>query len=116
MRLLSSVIIVPEMGTMWSGMRVISLRALREFWEIHPSAGEPLRAWYAIASRAHWTNPADIKAAYRSASFLPGNRVVFNIKGNSYRLIVAIHYDRQLLYIRFVSTHAEYDRIDASTI
>ena len=97
-------------------MRVISLRALREFWEIHPSAGEPLRAWYAIASRAHWTNPADIKAAYRSASFLPGNRVVFNIKGNSYRLIVAIHYDRQLLYIRFVSTHAEYDRSDARTI
>ena len=97
-------------------MRVIAVSTLRAFWEQHPPAGEPLRSWYAIASRVGWKSPADIKAAYRNASFLPGNRVVFNIKGNDYRLIVAIHYDRGLMYIRFVGTHAQYDRIDACII
>lgn len=97
-------------------MRVIAVSTLRTFWEQHPPAGEPLRSWYAIASRARWKNPADIKAVYRHASFLPGNRVVFNIKGNDYRLIVAIQYDRGLMYIRFVGTHAQYDRIDACNI
>ena len=97
-------------------MRIIALRALREFWKKRPDAEVPLRAWYALASRAGWRSPADVKAAYRNASFLANNRVVFNIKGNDYRLIVAVHYNRGLMFVRFVGTHQEYDRIDASTI
>jgi mRNA interferase HigB len=97
-------------------MRIIAISLLRAFWTRHPQAEMPLRAWYAEASRADWKNPADIKAAYRNASFLPGNRVVFNIKGNDYRLVVAVHFNRGMMFIRFVGTHAEYDRIDAGTI
>lgn len=97
-------------------MRIIALSTLREFWRKHPDAELPLRAWYALASRADWAKPADIKAAYRNASFLANNRVVFNIKGNDYRLVVAVRYDRGLLYVRFVGTHRDYDRIDPLTI
>ncbi len=97
-------------------MRIIAINQLRGFWNTHPQAEMPLRAWYAEASRADWKKPAEIKAAYRNASFLPGNRVIFNIKGNDYRLVVAVHYNRGMMFIRFVGTHAEYDRIDASTI
>lgn len=97
-------------------MRVIALSALREFWIKHPDAEIPLRAWYALASRATWKTPNDIKAAYRHASFTANNRVVFNIKGNDYRLVVAVHYDRGLMYVRFVGTHRQYDRIDVETI
>lgn len=97
-------------------MRIIALGTLREFWAKHPDAEAPLCAWYAQASRADWSSPGDVKRAYRNASFLPGNRVVFNIKGNDYRLIVAVHYSRRMMFVRFVGTHAEYDRIDAETI
>jgi mRNA interferase HigB len=97
-------------------MRIIALGQLREFWRKHPPSELPLRTWHAEASRADWKSPADIKTAYRNASFLPNNRVVFNIKGNDYRLIVAVHYNRGMMFIRFVGTHAEYDRINASTI
>ena len=97
-------------------MRIIAINQLRAFWNAHPQAEMPLRAWYAEASRADWKKPAEIKAAYRNASFLAGNRVIFNIKGNDYRLVVAVHYNRGMMFIRFVGTHAEYDRIDASTI
>jgi len=97
-------------------MRIIALRALREFWSRHPEAEVPLRAWYALASRARWRSPADVKAAYRNASFIANNRVVFNIKGNDYRLVVAVHYNRGLMFIRFVGTHREYDRIGVATI
>lgn len=72
--------------------------------------------WYADVKRAEWTTPADIKALYRNASFIANNRVVFNIKGNTYRLIVAIQYRHRLVYIRFVGTHQDYDKIDAATI
>lgn len=82
----------------------------------HPQAEIPLRAWYAQASRADWAAPAQIKAAYRNASFLANNRVVFNIKGNDFRLVVAVHYNRRMLFIRFVGTHQEYGRIDAQNI
>jgi len=75
-----------------------------------------LRNWYAEASRADWRTPEDIKRAYRSASFPDGNRVVFSIKGNDFRLVVAVHYGRGMMFVRFVGTHAEYDRIDARTI
>ena len=97
-------------------MHIIALRALREFWEKYPQAETPLRAWYAEASRANWSTPADIKAAHRNASFLANKRVVFNIKGNDYRLVVAVRYTSTMMFIRFVGTHVEYDRIDAETI
>ncbi len=97
-------------------MRIIALSRLKEFWEKHPQAELPLRTWYAEASRAVWLCPADIKRVYRQASFLQNNRVVFNIKGNDFRLVVAIHYNRGLMYVRFVGTHAEYDRIDATQL
>lgn len=97
-------------------MRVIALKALRDFWERHSQAEVPLRAWHAIASRADWRSPADVKAAYRAASFLSGNRVVFNIKGNEFRLVVAVHYNRGLIFVRFVGTHQQYDRINVEEI
>lgn len=97
-------------------MRVIALKALRDFREKHPQAEVPLRAWHAIVSRADWRSPADVKGAYRAASFLGGNRVVFNIKGNEFRLVVAVHYNRGLIFIRFVGTHQQYDRINAKDI
>lgn len=97
-------------------MRVIALKRLREFWHRHPQAETPLRAWYAIASRADWRSPAEVKADYRSASLLANNRVVFNIKGNDFRLVAAMHYTRGLLYVRFVGTHGEYDRTDVNQV
>lgn len=97
-------------------MHIVSLKALRLFWEIHPDAEQPLRAWYAIARRAQWRTPGDVRAAYGSAGFVGNNRIVFNIKGNDYRLIVLTEYSKGRLFIRFVGTHADYDRIDASTI
>ncbi len=97
-------------------MRIISRRILREFWEKHPDACAPLQAWFHDVEQATWTSPADIKAVYRNASFLANNRVVFNIKGNHYRLIVVIVYQHGVVYIRFVGTHNEYNLIDANTI
>ena len=70
----------------------------------------------AEASRANWANPADIKAAHHDASFIGNKRVIFNIKGNDYRLVVALHYDKRRMFIRFVGTHSEYDKIDAAMI
>ena len=81
-----------------------------------PDAEQPLRAWYAEAKQANWNSPGEIKAVYRSVSILPNNRVVFNIKGNTYRLVVVVEYSQGKMFIRFVGTHAEYDRIDASRI
>lgn len=97
-------------------MRVIAISTLRDFWAKHPQAETPLRGWYADASRAEWKTPAEIKAAHRNASFAGSNRVVFNIKGNDYRLIVAVHYNRGMMYIRFVGAHKEYDALDAGRV
>jgi mRNA interferase HigB len=97
-------------------MRIIAFSTLRIFWQLHPHVETPLRAWYALASRANWRTPADIKAAYGSASFTGNNRVVFNIKSNDYRLVAAVRYDKGLVYIRFVGTHRQYDNIDVETI
>src|SRR5258705_9546137 len=99
-------------------MRVIARRTLRLFWE-SPGRGDaerPLRAWFAEARRAAWRIPADVKKAHRNASILGNDRVVFNIAGNKYRLIVALHYVAQIAFIPFVGTHAGYDRIDAEEI
>lgn len=97
-------------------MRIISRKKLREFWKNHPDAYEPLQSWYIDTKRATWKSPADIKKVYRTASILPNHRVVFNIKGNHYRLIVVVKYKYGRVYIRFVGTHSEYDKIDATTI
>jgi len=97
-------------------MRVIAVSILRAFWERHPDAEQPLKAWYEEATSATWSQPADIKAQYRSASVLKNRRVVFNIKGNDYRLIVAIAYKLQIVYVKFVGTHKEYDAVDAETV
>jgi mRNA interferase HigB len=97
-------------------MRVIALGALRAFWNRRPDAEIPLRSWYAVASRANWSSPAEVKTAYRNASFIANNRIVSNIKGNDYRLVVAVHYNRGMMFIRFVGTHREYDRIDAAKV
>jgi mRNA interferase HigB len=97
-------------------MRILSRKLLREFWGRHPDAQQPLQAWYADAKQALWKSPADSRGVYRNASFIANNRVVFNIKGNKYRVIVAIQYTYGIVYIRFVGTHREYERIDATTI
>lgn len=97
-------------------MRIVAMGTLRDFWQRHPEAEQPLKAWYDEARTAAWTTPRDIKQRYASASFVGRNRVVFNIKGNDYRLIVAVAYRFQAIYIKFVGTHAEYDRIDAATV
>ena len=97
-------------------MHVISRKILRNFWEKHPDARHPLQTWYADVKHATWTGPADIKSVYQNASFLANNRIVFNIKGDRYRIIVVVQYRYEAVYIRFVGTHKEYDRIDAKTI
>lgn len=97
-------------------MRIIARKTLRCFYETHADAKSALEAWFHEAEAAEWDDPQDIKKRYPSADILPGNRVVFNIKGNTYRLIVKIHYNTGIVFIRFVGTHAEYDKIDATTI
>jgi mRNA interferase HigB len=97
-------------------MRIVAITTLQAFWDKHPDAKVPLQAWYALASRAGWRSPSEIKAAYRNASFIANERVVFNIKGNDYRLVVLVRYDKGLLFVKFVGTHAQYDKIDASTV
>jgi mRNA interferase HigB len=97
-------------------MRVIAVSKLRASWARHPDAEQPLKAWYEEAMNATWTQPADIKGQYRSASVLKNRRVVFNIKGNDYRLVVAIAYKLQIVYVKFVGTHKEYDVVDAETV
>lgn len=97
-------------------MRVIAHKTLQAFWQQHPPAEQPLKAWYDEARKASWKTPADVKAQYRSASFVGNNRVVFNIKGNDYRLIVAIAYRVGVVYIKFIGTHAQYDAVDAATV
>ncbi len=97
-------------------MRIIAKKTLREFWETHADAQMALEAWYDDTKRATWRSPADIKAVYANASILPNNRVVFNIKGNTYRLVVAINYAFGIVYIRFIGHHRAYDKINATTI
>lgn len=97
-------------------MRIIARKTLRDFWEQNEVARKPLQAWYADAKQAHWKSPNDIKKIYRNASIVANNRVVFNIKGNDYRLVVSINYDFEIIYVRFVGTHKEYDAIDVTKI
>ena len=97
-------------------MRIIAKRTLREFWEQHPDAEEPLLAWYREVKQEDWDMPAKLKEKYRSASIVGGNRVVFNIRGNHYRLVVKINYPARTVFVRFIGTHAEYDAIDVEEV
>jgi mRNA interferase HigB len=97
-------------------MRIIAIGTLRDYWIKCPDAERALRAWIGEVLAAQWTSPADVKAQFRNASVLPNRRVVFNIKGNDYRLVVAIAYAFGAVYIKFVGTHAEYDAIRAQMV
>jgi mRNA interferase HigB len=97
-------------------MHLVTRQKLKQFWQKYPDAEGVLTAWAKEVEHARWKTPNDIKARYRSADPIGDNRVVFNIKGNSYRVIVKIHYNTQVVYIRFVGTHAEYNKIDAEKI
>jgi len=99
-------------------MRIIAFRTLREFFEKprHLDSEVPLRAWYHDVKTAVWKNSNDLKKQYKNASIVGEGRVVFNIKGNDYRLVVAIDYEFQVIFVRFIGTHKQYDKINANTI
>ncbi len=97
-------------------MNVISKKTLVEYYTKNPQAKLSLEVWYMDTKKAIWKSPNDIKLSYSSASFLGDNRVVFNLKGNTYRLIVHVHYERKIVRVKFVGTHSEYDKIDAQRI
>jgi len=97
-------------------MRIISRKALREFWERHPDARGSLDAWYADVKTADWEKPSDIKNTYANASLIGDDRVVFNINGNRFRLVVLVRYKYKMAYVRFIGTHQDYDRIDVATV
>jgi len=97
-------------------LRVIAKRPLRDFWKKHSDCEEQLKSWYHETENANWKSPNDIKKEYPSASILGDNRVVFDIKGNRYRLVVKINYGYGIVWIRFIGTHAEYDKIDSTKI
>jgi len=89
---------------------------LREYWELQPDSEQYLKTWYDTALSSEWKTPADIKMTYANASILKNSRMVFNIKGNSYRLVAKFNFEKQWIFIRFIGTHSEYDKIDANTI
>lgn len=98
-------------------MRIISRRTLREFWEAgHGDAEEPLREWAQEVGRASWSSMVDIKRRYAHASIIDSERVVFNIGGNKYRLVVKAAFAHRAMYVKFIGTHAEYDRVDVSQL
>jgi mRNA interferase HigB len=96
--------------------RIFSKSTLREFWETYTDSEQYLKTWYDTAMNSDWRTPNDVKQTYASASILKNGRIVFNIKGNSYRLVVKFNFEKQWLFIRFIGTHTEYDKIDADNI
>lgn len=96
--------------------RIFSKSTLRTYWERHPEVEQYLKTWYDTAMNSDWKNPADVKQTYANASILKESRIVFNIKGNSHRLIVKFNFEKQWLFIRFIGSHSEYDKIDANEI
>jgi mRNA interferase HigB len=97
-------------------MRVVSKTILREFWKKHKDSEQQLKAWHKEVTKAKWSNPSELKAEYPKASILKNGRVVFDICRNSYRLVVKIHFNRKSIYIRFIGTHNDYDKINANLI
>lgn len=109
--------IAPDTGALYNAcMRIVALKTLRLFWEQHPDARQALQAWYRDAKRTTRETPADIKNMYRNASIVGNNRVVFNIRGNQYRLVVAVNYTAGIIYICFIGTRQDYEKIDVATI
>lgn len=96
--------------------RIFAKSTLREFWEKHSDSEQYLKTWYDTVKNSVWNNPNEVKQTYVNASILKSNRIVFNIKGNSYRLIAKFNFEKQWVFIRFIGTHTEYDKIDANTI
>jgi mRNA interferase HigB len=97
-------------------MHIVAVKFLRAFWERNPDSEQSLKSWVGEAKKASWSQPAEIKEQYRGASILKNKRVVFNIKGNDYRLVVSVAYHYHALYVKFIGTHKEYDAIDAENI
>lgn len=96
--------------------RIIAKSTLRDYWEQHPDTEQHLKTWHDTAMSSDWKTPNDVKKTYANASILKDNRIVFNIKGNSYRLITKFNFKKQWIFIRFIGTHLEYNKIDANTI
>jgi len=96
--------------------RIFAKSTLKEYWEKHPDSEQFLKTWYNTAMNSVWRTPNEVKNTYPNASVLKDSRIVFNIKGNSYRLIVKLNFEKQWIFIKFIGTHAEYDRIDANAI
>ncbi len=97
-------------------MRVVAKSTLREYWDNHPECKQPLLSWYKVAIKAKWSNFNEIKEQFGSCKIVGNDRIVFKVKGNNYRLIIKISFENQLIYIRFLGTHSEYDLIDAKQI
>lgn len=98
-------------------MQIIARSTLKAFWEKHPRARQPLETWFLAVRKTEWSGPADVKAMFgANVDFIADNRIVFDISGNTYRLIVRVSYTFKVVQIKFVGTHAEYDRIDAETV
>ena len=97
-------------------MRIIAKRALRTFWTKHPDSETPLKLWFKNVANANWQSLNDLKTDYSTADYVGNGRVVFNIKGNHYRLIVKVEFEFRVVFIKFVGTHSAYDKIDAKTV
>jgi mRNA interferase HigB len=98
-------------------MQIVALRTLRQFWEKHPQAEAPIKVWYAVAAKAEWASPADIKRQFgTTVDFVGDHRVIFDLGGNKYRLILHVAYAYRRALVKFVGTHAEYDKINAETV
>ena len=109
----------PTVGTSYiEAMRIVALQTLKRFYEVkgNASSGPGIKSWYAEAKNAEWKGSKDIKSSFPHASFLKNNRVVFNAGGNKYRIVVHVHYKSKIVFVRFVGTHADYDKIDAETV
>ena len=105
------------MGTIYIiDVRVIAKRTLVNYWTLHKETEGALKSWYYEAKNAKWHSPQDVKAKFGTASILKGNKVVFNIKGKKYRLVVNINYEMNIVYIKFIGTHKEYDKLDMEEI
>ena len=97
-------------------MRIVAIGILREFWDAHPDAEHPLKAWVREARAAQWKTPHEVKAQFRHASVLANRRIVFNIKGNDYRLVVAVDFEKGIVWIKWIGTHKAYDKIDVAEV
>ncbi len=96
--------------------RIVAKRTLVQFWEKYPDSKKYLETWYETVKKANWESPNEIKSFYATVSILKNSRVVFNIAGNKYRLIAKINYEKSWVFIRFIGTHKDYDKIDANQI